>query len=52
MENFTVKRLILKKEKTFLVAENPKYPPIEILEENDFQIWGVVTYVIHKIRPR
>lgn len=50
--DFTVKRLILKKEKTFLVAENPKYPPIEILEENDFQIWGVVTYVIHKIRPR
>jgi len=50
--DFTVKRLVLKKEKTFLMAENPKYPPIEILEENDFQIWGVVTYVIHKIRPR
>ena len=49
---FTVKRLVHKKEKTFIVAENPKFPPIEISEEIDFQIWGVVSYVIHKVRPR
>jgi len=46
---FTVKRLLLDGKKVFLVAENPKYSPIFITPETDFQIWGVVTYVIHKV---
>lgn len=43
---FTVKRLHIHGEKIWLVAENPSYPPIEITEEQDFQVWGVVTYTI------
>lgn len=47
---FTVKRLIQKGTKLFLQPENKAYPPIEVSEEEDFQVWGVVTYVIHKAR--
>ncbi len=47
---FTVKRLQKKKDRLFLVAENPTFAPLEILPEMDFQVWGVVTYVIHKVR--
>jgi len=46
---FTVKKLIKKKRKIILKAENPKYSDIEIDENMDFQVWGVVTTVIHKV---
>lgn len=46
---FTVKRIQKKGKKLFLVPENEKFNPIEITEEMDFKIWGVVTYAIHKI---
>lgn len=49
---FTVKRFIKKNTKIVLVAENPAYPDIHIQEGSDFQIWGVVTYVIHKVLPK
>jgi DNA polymerase V len=49
---FTVKRVVKKKGKLFLVAENPTFAPIEISDEMDFQIWGVVSYVVHKTRSR
>jgi DNA polymerase V len=44
-----VKRLQTIRGKTHLVAENPDYPPLEIKEEMDFQIWGVATSVIHPL---
>lgn len=46
---FTVKHLELGKI-TRLVAANPRYAPITITEENEFQVWGVVSYVIHRAR--
>jgi DNA polymerase V len=45
---FTVKRLILKNGEAYLIPENPKYSAIKIEAGSDFQVWGVVTYVIHK----
>jgi DNA polymerase V len=45
----TVKRLQKKQGQVLLVAENPKYQPIKISEEMSFQIWGVVTNVIHAL---
>lgn len=45
---FTVKRINIEKGRCFLVPENPQFDPIEIKQENQFQIWGIVTYVIHK----
>ena len=46
---FTVKRLILKDDCVYLQPENPDYKPIKVTEDNDLQIWGIVTHVIKKI---
>jgi DNA polymerase V len=45
---FTVKRFILKNGGAYLLPENPKFPAIKVEAGSDFQVWGVVTYVIHK----
>lgn len=44
---FTVKRLS-KKGKLFLEPANEDFAPIEITEDMDFQVWGVVTYTVRK----
>ena len=46
---FTVKRIKKEKNKLYLIAENKKYKPIELREENELIIWGVVKYVIKKV---
>jgi len=46
---FTVKRLLMQDEKFFLVPENPNYPILEIKEGMSFEVWGVVTNVIHSV---
>lgn len=48
MGEFTVKRIRIINKEIFLEAENPRYPSIKINENMDFEIFGVVTYVIHK----
>jgi len=47
--DFTVKRISKRGEKLSLLSENPKYGPIEIKEGMDFEVWGVVTNVIHSV---
>ncbi len=44
--HLTVKRLHIKNNKLILMPENPQYEPIEINENNDVYIWGIVTNVI------
>ncbi len=44
---FTVKRIKKIKNKMFLQPENKNYKPIEITEEMDFELFGVVAHVIH-----
>ena len=46
---FTVKRIKKEKDKLYLMPENKKYKPIELKEENELIIWGVVEYVIKKV---
>jgi DNA polymerase V len=46
---FTVKRIRKKAGKIWLLPENEKYEAIEVNEEMDFRIWGVVTYAIHRL---
>jgi len=46
----TIKRFINTNGTTFLTPENKKYPKIEIKENDDFSIWGIVTYIIHKAK--
>lgn len=48
---FTIKRIDLShKEDGYirLVPDNPKYEPIVVKEDDNFILWGVVRYVIHK----
>jgi DNA polymerase V len=47
---FTVKRIACRKNGLFLIPANDEFRPIRITEENDFLVWGVVTYIIHKSR--
>jgi DNA polymerase V len=42
----TVKRLRIENGKIWLVPENPAYPPIEIRENAELVIWGVVAHAI------
>ena len=46
---FTVKRIEKRKSKVYLIPENKAFNQIEITSEMDFQIWGIVTFAIHKI---
>lgn len=46
---FTVKRLRVSQDEIWLQPENPDYPIINITEENNFVIWGIVTNVIKKV---
>lgn len=47
---FTVKRLKKQGEKLYLVPENRRFKPTEITDDLDFQVWGVVTYIVHKAK--
>lgn len=46
---FTVKRIKKEADYLYLIAENKNFKPIKITEENEFLIWGIVTYVVKKI---
>ncbi len=45
---YTVKYVRQDKEGRWLVPANEEYPRIRINEGDDFSVWGVVTYVIHR----
>lgn len=46
---FTVKRLHIKEGNITLIPENNTYKPIQVTDESDLLIWGVVTYVIKSV---
>ncbi|QZE15028.1 translesion error-prone DNA polymerase V autoproteolytic subunit [Halosquirtibacter laminarini] len=46
---FTVKRVLMEEKQYWLVPENPSFERIRITKENDFIVWGVVSYVIKKV---
>jgi DNA polymerase V len=49
----TVKRLKKQQDgKVFLIPENPEYKPIELTEEMEVTIWGVVTSAIQEFRRK
>jgi DNA polymerase V len=45
----TVKRIRIKGRKITLEPENKNYAVREITEDTEFEVWGVVTNVIHKL---
>ena len=56
-EEFTLKRLQVIKggKRIFLKSENPNYSLLEVTGRQDFELWGVVTWVVHRLagpRPK
>lgn len=49
---FTVKRVRLEADAAWLVPSNTDYPLIKVTKDNDFMVWGIVTYTIKKNRRR
>ncbi|MDP4535437.1 translesion error-prone DNA polymerase V autoproteolytic subunit [Alkalimonas collagenimarina] len=47
--DMTVKRLLLQPQLT-LQAANPKYPPMVIADGTDFEVFGVVSSIIHQLK--
>ena len=47
---YTLKRLQLEDGQGWLVPANPDYPRIPITPDDEFSVWGTVTYIIHKAR--
>ena len=46
---FTVKRIRKTKGRVWLASENADYPPLEVTEGSELEVWGVVTHVIHAV---
>lgn len=44
-----VKRLRRERGRLYLVSENPEYPPLLVTDLMDFEVWGVVTNVVHAL---
>lgn len=49
---FTVKRVRLETDAAWLIPSNPDYPLIKVTKENEFIVWGIVTYTIKKNRRK
>lgn len=46
---FTVKRLVRTEEGLELAPENPDYVAIKLTPDTEFEVWGVVRHVVHKV---
>ena len=44
-----VKRLVRRGGRAYLAPANPEYPEIDITNREYVHIWGVVSYVLHKL---
>jgi DNA polymerase V len=49
---FTLKRIHIEKDVMWLVPENPKYKKIKVTPDQNFMVWGVVTYSIKDVRGK
>lgn len=47
---YTLKHFVEEDGQGWLVPANPEYPRFPVSKEDDFSIWGTVTYIIHKAR--
>ncbi|WP_164112017.1 MULTISPECIES: LexA family protein [Sphingobacterium] len=46
---FTAKRIRIQQGQVQLVPANPDYPVITVTADNDFVVWGIVTYIIKPV---
>ena len=47
---YTLKHFVMEQNQGWLVPANHAYPRIKITPDDDFSVWGTVTYIIHKAR--
>lgn len=45
---YTLKFFVMRDGVGYLVPANPDFPEIMVTPDDEFRIWGTVTYVIHK----
>lgn len=45
---FTLKRIEIKKDGIWLMPGNTEFQPIKVRAESEFQVWGILIYVIKK----
>jgi DNA polymerase V len=45
--DFTLKRISKVKDKLYLLPENKDYKPLEVKEGNNFEVWGILTWVLN-----
>lgn len=48
--DFTVKRIYIHNDGIYLMPTNPNYRPIPVSEDSNFQVWGIVTYIVKSVR--
>jgi len=46
---FTLKRIKKKKDGIYLMPANKDFEPIKIAPDDNFMVWGIVTYIIKKM---
>ena len=49
---YTLKHFVPEDGQGWLVPANPDYPRIPVTRDDDFSVWGTVTYIIHKAREQ
>ena len=47
--DLTVKRLSIRQDGVFLTPANASFPELQVGEESNFQVWGVVSHIIKKV---
>ena len=47
---YTLKRIAYEDGQAWLIPANPDYPRFKVTPDDEFSIWGTVTYIIHKAR--
>ena len=47
---YTLKHFVLRDGVGWLVPANPDFPELKVTPDDQFSIWGTVTYIIHKPR--
>lgn len=48
--DFTVKRISIHNDGIYLTPANPNYRHIPVSEDSNFQVWGIVTYIVKSVR--
>ena len=48
-ERLILKRMQVVEGNIILTSENPAYPPIEVKQDSNFEMWGIVTWIVHQL---